>query len=137
MKNGVHICWFFRVKFLTNVSRRCWDSHTPQHQASSAVLVQAIQDILHTGLYIVHVTVGQHTVLVNQLEIKPKPNIQHSCQYIHQHLSQQCKCAVVLLDWILVIIISSYLQIFIFLLTKIFYNLNYIFLFSGQYKKSK
>lgn len=75
MKNGVQTCWFCSVKFLTDISRRSWNSHTPQHQASSTVLVQAIEDILHTGLYIVHVAVGQHTVLVNQLEIKPEPDI--------------------------------------------------------------
>lgn len=75
MKNGVQTCWFCSVKFLTDISRRCWNSHTTQHQASSTVLVQAIEDILHTGLYIVHVAVGQHTVLVNQLEIKPEPDI--------------------------------------------------------------
>ena len=55
---------------LTDISRRGRDGNTSQHQTASAVLVQAVQDILHTGFYIVHVTVGQHTVLVHQLEGK-------------------------------------------------------------------
>lgn len=55
---------------LTDISWRGGDGHTSQHQTASAVLVQAVQDILHTGFYIVHVTVGQHTVLVHQLKGK-------------------------------------------------------------------